>query len=617
MNPPLSYIAPGNVGSITVFNNVSPVSVGGDSLGGAIKVDSRAAEFAKAGQGTLFKGEAGAHYNSNGDGYGADLTATLANEKASMTYSGSTAQSDNYQAARSFKPAATQTNANTGSKTSYIAGDEVGSSMYKSDNHALNLALRSEERLLELKLGVQQIPYQGFPNQRMDMTDNHSEQINLHHQEKFQWGQLDSRLYREHTRHSMNYLENKQFWYGDAPGMPMETEGETLGGIVKAEVNLAENGTLRLGGEYQRYRLDDWWPASGTGAMMSPNTFWNIRNGQRDRYDLFAEWEKPWNSQWTSLLGVRSANVVMDTDDVQGYGSMMYVTDANAFNAKDHQRTDHNLDATASARYTPDQEKTFDFAVAQKTRSPNLYERYAWSTTTMSMAMVNFSGDGNAYVGNLDLNPEIARTVSMTADWHDAQKKWGIQVTPYYSRVADFIDVKKIGTSGGFVKLQFVNQDATLYGLDISAFASLLKSPEYGDFTAKSVINYVRGENDSTGDDLYNIMPLNGKIALEHQRDNWGNALEWQLVDRKSDVSQVRKEMQTAGYGLINLKSHYDWQQMRLSVGVENLLDQYYEPPLAGHYVGQGATMSMAATPYGYHVPGPGRAFLADVSFKF
>ena len=37
MNPPLSYIDPTNVGSIKVFAGITPVSAGGDSIGGAIR----------------------------------------------------------------------------------------------------------------------------------------------------------------------------------------------------------------------------------------------------------------------------------------------------------------------------------------------------------------------------------------------------------------------------------------------------------------------------------------------------------------------------------------------------------------------------------------------------
>ncbi len=91
---------------------------------------------------------------------------------------------------------------------------------------------------------------------------------------------------------------------------------------------------------------------------MSPITFWNINNGERDRYAAFAEWEARWNPQWLSLLGIRSETVKMNTGTVQGYNAT-YTDEANAFNAKDRSRTDNNWDMTALARYIPDSSKTY------------------------------------------------------------------------------------------------------------------------------------------------------------------------------------------------------------------------------------------------------------------
>ena len=66
----------------------------------------------------------------------------------------------------------------------------------------------------------------------------------------------------------MDFGDDKQFEYpNNAHGMPMNTEGKTTGASVNAEVLLSERDTLRVGGEYQAYRLDDWWPPSGTGNM--------------------------------------------------------------------------------------------------------------------------------------------------------------------------------------------------------------------------------------------------------------------------------------------------------------------------------------------------------------
>jgi iron complex outermembrane receptor protein len=70
MNPPLSYIDPTNIDNIKVYAGITPVSVGGDSIGGTIMVNSVKPEFAAAGAGNLVKGQIGTFYRSNNDAYG-------------------------------------------------------------------------------------------------------------------------------------------------------------------------------------------------------------------------------------------------------------------------------------------------------------------------------------------------------------------------------------------------------------------------------------------------------------------------------------------------------------------------------------------------------------------
>ncbi len=646
MNSPLSYIDPTRVGAVKVFAGIAPVSSGGDSIGGTIQVDSPAPEFAGAGQGTLLKGEAGTFYRSNGNAMGANVSATAAGENLSVTYSGSTAQSDNYTAGGDFKPAGlayVQTAQSLYNSTRWLPGDEVGSSQYKSTNQSLGFALRHDNHLVDLKLGYQHIPYQGYPNQRMDMTDNTSTQVNLRYKGKYDWGRLEARVYREHTEHEMNFLEDKAFWYqNNAPGMPMNTEGRNTGATVRGDIVLSTRDLLRVGGEYQRYRLDDWWPASGTGGM-SPNTFWNINNGQRDRYAVFSEWEAQWNPTWLSLFGVRHETVSMDTGPVQGYSTGgTYAGDAAAFNASDRSKTDHNWDLTALARYTPAKTRTIEFGYARKTRSPNLYERYTWSTGGMAMNMINLAGDGNGYVGDPDLKPETAHTLSATFNWHDAeQQDWELKVTPYYTYVNDYINARRCGTSDTnatmgtfcngtnltatdkFVFLKFANQDAQLYGFDVSGHFPLARNTGYGNFTANGVLSYVRGKTSSgTDDNLYNIMPLNAKLSVTQRLRGWRNTAEVHLVDAKSDVSAIRSEIATPAYALLNLRSSYAWKKARLDFGIDNVFDRLYYYPLGGAYVGQGVTMPPNQTytgvpTWGTAVPGMGRSIYAGLSVQF
>ena len=639
MNPALSYIDPANVENIQVFAGISPVSLGGDSIAGTILVNSAAPEFAENGDDLLVNATLGTFYRSNNDARGVNLSTSVANDKVYMRYTGSTVEANNYTAGGNFKSGLSSAVRNW-----LKDGNEVGSTAYKSRNHALAFGVQHENHLVEFKLGLQDIPYQGFVNQRMDMTGNDAEQYNLSYKGKYNWGLLEARAYHERTRHSMQFGDDKQYLYSGAPGMPMDTEGKTTGFTVKGDINLSQRDTLRVGAEFQRYRLDDWWNPSqspstiGTNTMMGPNAFWNINNGQRDRYDVFAEWDAKWNEQWSSQLGLRSSTVKMDAGKVQGYnnvgGMIGYGDPTNpttipgAFNAADRSSTDNNIDVTALARFTPDAEKTFEAGYAMKTRSPNMYERFAWSNTnTMVMSMNNLYGDGNGYVGNLNLKPETAHKLSVSGNWHDAaQQHWKLKVTPHFTYVDDYIDAvacAQVGktcssriTTDGFMNLSLDNQSARIYGIDISGKMLLAQNTGLGRFDATGTLSYLRGKNNTTDDDLYNIMPLNATLAVEHQFGQWSNKIQAKLVDSKDNVQAIRKELKTAGFTLLNFYTSYDWKSARLDLGVENIFDKFYFDPLGGAYLGQGATMG-ADVVHGVSVPGMGRSVNVGLTLKY
>ena len=102
MNSPLSYISPSAIEETTVYAGVTPVSVGGNSIGGTIVVESAEPTFSEDST-VVTSGEVGAFYRSNGNGYGANVATTIANDTLSLSYKGSYAQSDNYDAGGDFK----------------------------------------------------------------------------------------------------------------------------------------------------------------------------------------------------------------------------------------------------------------------------------------------------------------------------------------------------------------------------------------------------------------------------------------------------------------------------------------------------------------------------------
>ncbi len=652
MNPALSYVAPGDIGRIKVYPGITPVSVGGDSIGGSIVVDSKPPVFAVAGGGHVLSGEVGAFYRSNGDAHGANVAATFATEHVSLRYAGSIAQADNYRAGGDFKNYDF-----TGRAGHTLDRDEVGSSAYTTRNQTLDLAYAWGDHLLQATLGWQSMPEQGFPNQRMDLLDNRQRRLNLHYLGDFDWGRLEARAYRERLEHHMDFGADKRYWYGVASGggnppgggavacapigmncaagMPMDTKSDTTALTIDAEWALAGDDLLRVGVAHRLYRLDDWWPPSG--GMMAPGTFWNIRDGERDRSAAYAEWEHRFAARWVGELGLRYERVRMDAGDVQGYdpaSNMMgsyQMRDAARFNASDRARSDGNLDASAIFRFARDEKTDIAFGIVRKVRSPGLYEAYPWSTWSMAAVMNNFVGDGNGYIGNPALRPERAVTTSMTLDWHAPDRSWELQATPYYTRVADYIDAvqwdaaanapRAVPLTGAFSVLKYANQSARLYGLDVSGKMPLGETRS-GVFGLEAGLAYVNGENTFTRGNLYNLMPLNARVALTHRLGGWDSALEVQGVMRKNSVSRVRNELETAGYGLVHLRAARQWGRVRLDVGVENLFDRFHALPTGGAYLGQGTTMSMNPTlpnypQWGVAVPAPGRSIHAAVNMKF
>lgn len=629
MNPALSYVAPSSVLSAQVMAGITPVSMGGDSIAGTIRVQSADPMYAEDDKEYLVTGQGSAFYRSNSNAWGGNISTTLANKIASLTYTGSTVEAGNYKAGGDFT---TKNKAN--------ANDVVSSSAYKAQNQSVSLALRNDQHEGIIKLGLQNIPYQGFPNVRMDLAGDDSWFVNINTKSKFGWGRLETRAYYEDVQHYMNFLPDKANRTVPTRNMPMNTYSQNHGLEVKGIIDVSDKHQVTLGSEYQRYRLNDWWNPIGPNPMImmqGPGPFWNINNGKRDRLDFFAELESNWNSKWMTQLGVRAGLVEMNAGYVMDYG--IVTPEARQVNNQDKARTDAIVDVTALARYTPTDTQQYELGFARKTRAPSLYERFAWSrgrimganTMPMSMLMNNWYGDGNGYVGNNNLNPEVAYTVSGTANWHDAdQEDWDVKITPFYTYVDNYIDANFCHPAngvtcpnpaanrttphggGGFRLLQLGNYNAHLVGVNASGSKTLLQTENYGTLSGRAILSFVRGRNETRHDNLYQQMPVNSTLDLDYKWGGWTATIETQLVAAKDTVQAIRLEPKTPGYALLNLRTSYDWKYLRIDAGIENVLDKNYSLPLGGVYMGEVASANPIVP-----VPGYGRSFNVGLTVTY
>jgi iron complex outermembrane receptor protein len=315
-----------------------------------------------------------------------------------------------------------------------------------------------------------------------------------------------------------------------------------------------------------------------------------LRDSKRDRLAVYGEWQGIISGAWSTNLGLRSDTVIMDTGNVRwGAVPLGVSTAGTAFNAASRAKTDHNLDWNALFQYAASGDFGYEIGLTRKTRSPSLLERYEWTPLSASAGQA----DGNNYLGNLNLKPEVAHALSAavqsSANGHD------FKLGAFYQRVSDyivgtpFVTSAAYNASGHTRALQYQNHDARLYGLDGSW------GYKAGAWQFSGILNYVRGRNLDNDTDLYRIAPLRLTLETSHQAGTWNNTLIARMASRQDNVATydfsafvgssgpANNEKATPGYAVFDW--HTQWRAtkgVKVNFGIDNLLDKLYYDHLGG-----------------------------------
>lgn len=280
---------------------------------------------------------------------------------------------------------------------------------------------------------------------------------------------------------------------------------------------------------------------------------------------------------------------------------------ANAFNASDRSHEDTTWDAVVRVWTPADDGFSWRFTLARKTRAPGHVERFLWLPNNTSGGLA----DGNIYVGNPAIKPETAWIAEAGFDYRTADAY--LRPTIYLRQVDDYIQGVPFDATPGVLDtpqemiaamngdstpLRFANVDARLYGIDIDAGLAL-----GGPWRVDAVVSYVRGKRRDLDDNLYRIAPPSLTAGLTYEQPAWSATVEAQAVARQNHVSLTNSEAQTPGYVLLNAFGNWAIRDgVRLSFGVENLLDHKYEGHLSGYNRIEGSDV-----PLGSRLPGAGR----------
>lgn len=603
MDPPLHYLPKTLLESVEVYRGIAPVS-SGSGIGGYINAKTRSSSFTRN-EAFEFHGNATVTGRSVDDGYSIGGILSYSNRQHRMHFLGNRDDGDDIE----------------------FGDGEIASSSHERDHFGVGYGYRTTDHEFGFEYRHQDTDNTGTPSLPLDIAFFDTDIFKGDY--SGQWGTFDieAKLNYSDIEHGMNNFSLRTptnfFALNGAAVDPrfVDADSDGIGYSFKGTMPFGK-GELVLGFEGKLNENN----ATVFNPLQASFFVTNFNEATHDEYGFFAETRQRLNERFSVEAGLRYTRVESDADEVDAIvtpaGTLPppAVALRDAFNAADRKREDNNFDWVARLKYNATSELGLELGIARKERSPNYIERYAWIPLEVNAGL----GDGNNYIGNLELDPEVSHQVELGLDWQP--EHFYISPRVYYRRVDDYIQgipstnpfaIIVGGVNVDATPLQFANVDAEIYGAD--ANWGVMLAPRW---QLDGVISYVRGKRRDIDDDLYRIAPLNSTLALTHHRETWQATVEGVFVARQQDISDTNtfdpanannNNNETAGYALLNL--YGKWRPkggISLTVGIDNVLDRDYINHLSGFNRITGSDV-----PVGQRVPGPGRNIYTTVTYRW
>lgn len=279
--------------------------------------------------------------------------------------------------------------------------------------------------------------------------------------------------------------------------------------------------------------------------------------------------------------------------------------------------------------------RDWDNPSAGETRRDTLYSGFLrYEEALVSLPLTWYAGLGHAerfpdywelFVSNPgplgsvqpfeSVRPE--KTTQLDVGLQYAEGPWEAWVSAYAGVVEDYILFSYVpGAMASMTRAQVSNIDATIAGAEMGAGYRFTDH-----WKGDASLAYAWGENRSDGGAMPQIPPLEGRLGLTYERDDWSASGLWRVVAAQHRVAQhqgtvVGKDFDDSdGFGVLALNGAYRLDQhLKLSAGIDNLLDKRYSEHLNLAGSAGFADYGLDAT---RRVNEPGRTYWARLDMSF
>ncbi|AZQ86432.1 TonB-dependent receptor [Colwellia sp. Arc7-635] len=579
MDAPLTYINPIMVESVSVYRGIAPISAGIDTLGGAVTVNLKRAEVDT---GANLGGDLALSYNDINEATTFAGDINISNENTGVLLYLTDQKGDDYQDGD---------------------GNTISSTQYDKQQYGVDIRHQEKDWDIGVTWHHAETNNSGTPALPMDIDYIDSDRYNFDGTIQLADWQLNWQLGYQDASHGMDNFSQRismntaMYRYNTADAQTRDykfllSRGDWLFGLEGYD---AEHNSVITN------------PENGMFSIQ------NFNNVEDQRNSLFVEWT-PSSGDFSHTIGLRLKNNQADAGEVSHSMAMMNPNIKalrDEFNNADRSVSDTTFDLALNTEYQWTQHLALNTAVAIKQRAPSYQERYLW----VPMQATGGLADGKTYVGNINLDVETAYQLNVGVSYEN--NDFAIAPQVFYQKVSDYIQgapstdmrVNMVaGMMGDNSPLTFSNIDATLYGADMNWHYRLNEH-----FKLSGIVSYVRGERDDLNDDLYRISPLNTRVNLNYQYQNWQSNLAIHAYSSQTKVSSLNDEKASAGYAVIDWQVDYFVSSgLVIRAGANNLLDKQYNDHLGGVNRAEGSDIAV-----GDKISAMGRNIYLAMDYQF
>lgn len=251
MDPPLHYAHPAGGDLIELMAGISPVSAGGDHIGGSLSVKSAEPEFADEGA-LLTKGVLGSSFRGNQDAVSLAANLSIAGESAAFRYRGSAATAGDLR----------------------YPGGTVSASGYDTTSHLLTAAWRTPGGFIAADAGFSATRDSGTPSLPMDMIRDDAWRFGITSRENLKWGTLENRFYIHDIDHLMDNFSLRPLMLGamamEAPSSSLDFGWRGMSPCRSGKMNSAPASiSTEMSSAPSRSQLPESWRARGATPSMT------------------------------------------------------------------------------------------------------------------------------------------------------------------------------------------------------------------------------------------------------------------------------------------------------------------------------------------------------------